>query len=52
MNDRYITREDMRNAYKTLVGKTDGKNPLEEIGMDSEVILKCILKRRGKLMMV
>ena len=43
MNDRCITREDVRNACKIFVGKkvTEG-NPLEEVGTDVEVILKCI----------
>jgi hypothetical protein len=30
--------ENMRNAYKTLVGKSEGKGPhLEELGRDDEI---------------
>jgi hypothetical protein len=29
-----------RNAYRVLVGKPEGKNSLEDLGVDGTVILK------------
>jgi hypothetical protein len=37
---------EMRNAYKILVGKPEGKRPLRRIGVDGKIILR---KRGGKL---
>jgi hypothetical protein len=34
----------MRNAYKILVGKREGKRP-EDLGVDERVILKWILAK-------
>jgi hypothetical protein len=31
--------EKMRNAYKTLVGKHEGKNHLEDLGVDGSVMI-------------
>jgi hypothetical protein len=36
--------EDVRNAYKTLVGKPEGKRPLEDLGIDGSIILKWVLR--------
>jgi hypothetical protein len=33
---------EMRNAYNILVGKTDGKKPPEDLGVDGRIILECI----------
>jgi len=35
----------MRNAYSVLVGKANGRNYLEVLGIDWSVILKWILNR-------
>jgi hypothetical protein len=35
----------MRSAYSVLVGKANGRNYLEALGIDWSVILKWILKR-------
>jgi hypothetical protein len=32
----------MRNAYKVLIGKPEGKRPLEDLKIDVRAILKCI----------
>jgi hypothetical protein len=37
--------EEKRNAYRVLVGKLEGKRPLEELGIDGNIILKWILQR-------
>jgi hypothetical protein len=34
---------EMRNAYKNLVGKLEGKRPLGRQGVDGRIILKWIL---------
>jgi hypothetical protein len=34
---------EIRNAYKILVGKPEGKRPLEDEGLDWKIILKWIL---------
>jgi len=31
---------EMRNAYKMLVGKPEGKRPLGNVGVDKRIILK------------
>jgi len=35
--------EEMRNAYKILVGKPEGNNHLEDLGVERKVILQWIL---------
>ena len=34
-----------RNAYVVLVGRTERKSDMEEVGVDGRIILKCILKK-------
>jgi hypothetical protein len=34
-----------RNAYNILVGKSEGKNHLENLGVDGRIILKWILNK-------
>jgi hypothetical protein len=36
---------DRRGAYTILVGKPEGKNHLEHIGIDRRIILKWIFKK-------
>jgi hypothetical protein len=33
----------MKNAYKILVGKPEGKRPLGVLGVDGKIILKCMV---------
>jgi hypothetical protein len=35
-----------RNVYRVLVGKPEGKSPLEDLYLDGRIILK--LERRGE----
>lgn len=37
--------EEKINAYRVLEGKPKGKRPLEDLGIDGNVILKWILQR-------
>jgi hypothetical protein len=40
----YATRmEEIRNAYKILVGKPEGKDHSEDLGVDGNINLNCIL---------
>jgi hypothetical protein len=36
---------EMRNAYRNLVGKPEGKRPLRDLGVDGGIILKWILSK-------
>jgi hypothetical protein len=47
----HVTRiGEMRNAYKILIVKPEGKRPLEDLGVDEMIILEWILgKQDGKL---
>jgi len=36
----------VRDAYRVLVGKPEGKSYLEELGTDGSIMLKWILKKR------
>jgi hypothetical protein len=38
---------EMRNGYKFLVGKSEGKNHLGELGADVRIILERILAKDG-----
>jgi hypothetical protein len=41
---RHVARmQEMRNAYKMLVGKPEGRKPLEDLGVDGKIILNWIL---------
>jgi len=37
--------EEMRNAYKIFVGKPEGKNYSEDLGVDGKIILEWILRK-------
>jgi len=37
--------KESRNACMVLVGRTEGKNHMEDVGVDGRIILKCILKK-------
>jgi hypothetical protein len=32
--------KEMRNAYKILIGKSEGKGPHEDLGVDGKIILE------------
>jgi hypothetical protein len=36
-------RYEIRNLYSILVGKSEGKSPLEDLGIDDRIILEWIL---------
>jgi hypothetical protein len=40
------TQGAIRNAYKSLVGKPEGKNHSEDLGVDGSIILKFILGKK------
>jgi hypothetical protein len=35
---------EVRNAYKSLVGKYEGKNHLEDLGVDGNLIIQWVLE--------
>jgi hypothetical protein len=37
----------MRKAFSILIGKPEGKNHLEDLGVDGRIILQCILYEMG-----
>jgi hypothetical protein len=39
----------MRTAHKILVEKSDGKKPVQELGLDERIILKWILDKYGEI---
>jgi hypothetical protein len=36
---------DRRGVYRVLIGRADGKNHLEDLGVDGRIILKHIFKK-------
>jgi hypothetical protein len=38
----------MRNPYNILVGKPEGKRPLEDVDIDGKIILQCISGKWGE----
>jgi len=38
---------EMRNAYTVLVGKPEGRDPSEDLGVEVRIILQWILGRQG-----
>jgi hypothetical protein len=40
--------EEMINANNTLVGKPEGRDHTEDLGVDGRIILEWILKKRGE----
>jgi hypothetical protein len=38
-------KEERRSAFRFLVGKTQGKSQLEDLGVDWRIMLKWILKK-------
>ena len=39
------TMEDRRGAYRVVVGKPEGKNQLDDSGVDGRIILKFVFKK-------
>jgi hypothetical protein len=37
----------MRNAYKSLAGKSEGKRQLRDLHVDGRIILIWVLKKQG-----
>jgi hypothetical protein len=35
-------------AYRVMVGKSEGRNHLEDLGIEGRIIMKWILNRMGK----
>jgi hypothetical protein len=35
-----------RGTYRVLVEKPEGKGPLEDLGVDERIIIKCIFNKR------
>jgi hypothetical protein len=38
---------EMRGAYSILVGKPEGRDQSEDLGVDGKIILEWILRKRG-----
>jgi hypothetical protein len=52
MNEIWIGRAysmhgEMRNWYKILVGKNEGRDNFEGLDLDGKVIVKWLLKKKG-----
>jgi hypothetical protein len=45
---RAYRTNDMKNVYKILVGKPEGKNHLEDLYEDGKIILEWILGKQGE----
>ena len=46
--DKHVARMmEKRDVYRVLVGKTEGQNDLEDLGVDGIIILKRIFKKRA-----
>jgi hypothetical protein len=41
-----IRMREVRNAYKILVQRPEGRDHVRELGMDGRTILKCILQKK------
>jgi len=41
----YWGERDRRGAYRVLVGKPEGKNNFEDLGVDGNIILKWIFRK-------
>jgi len=39
---------EIRNVYKVLVRRTEGKSHLEDLAVDGQIILELILKRQHR----
>ena len=37
---------EMGGAYRVLVEKPEGKGPLDDLGVDERIIIKCIFNKR------
>jgi len=42
-----VNMEEMRNIYKILIGKPEGKNHLEDLDIDGRIIFEWILEKWG-----
>jgi hypothetical protein len=40
--------EEMRNSYNILIGKSERKNHLEDLGIDGGIILEWILEKQSE----
>jgi hypothetical protein len=40
--------EEIRNAYSTLIGKQEGKWPLQDLGVDGTIILEWICRKNNE----
>jgi hypothetical protein len=47
-----VCMREMRNMFRILIGKTEGKNHLEDIGIDGRIILKRDIREMGWVYMI